>query len=401
MTTYDFVIIGAGIMGLTMARELCAKHPHASMLVLEKESQLGLHASGRNSGVLHSGIYYPENSLKAKFCHEGARSLKAYCEERGLPIHHTGKLILPTKASDASTLEMLYQRARKNGAQVSYIQDDELRQREPAAFSATGTALFVPETAVIDPKQVLDSVFQELQKKQVHFFFNTPCFNINSQKKTVQAATNTISYGHLINAAGLYADVIAQRCGVGDHLAMIPFKGFYHELSPTSSIKLNHLLYPVPDLQVPFLGIHFTKSVTGKVYIGPTAIPALGREHYKGLHGINWREAGETLWHISQTYIKNQQGFRHYAHQEPWRFIKKHFVACARALVPQLTSEEVVKSNKVGIRAQLYDKRKKELIMDFMLEKTAHETHILNAVSPGFTSAFSFAAWVVNNEERL
>jgi L-2-hydroxyglutarate oxidase LhgO len=169
----------------------------------------------------------------------------------------------------------------------------------------------------------------------------------------------------------------------------------YYELAKKSQIKINHLIYPVPDMNVPFLGVHFTKSIDGKVYIGPTAIPVLGREHYHGLKGIKLSETLEVFSEISKLYFKNKQGFRYYAHQEIPRFIKSRFIASAKSMVPSIKEDDIIKSTKVGIRAQLYDKQKQELAMDFIVKSTSNATHVLNAVSPAFTSSFSFAKYVV------
>jgi L-2-hydroxyglutarate oxidase LhgO len=169
-------------------------------------------------------------------------------------------------------------------------------------------------------------------------------------------------------------------------------------MAPQTNIKINHLIYPVPDMHVPFLGVHFTKGIDGKIYLGPTAIPVLGREHYTGFTGINLKEAMSTFTSLAPLYISNKQGFRTYAHQEIPRFLKSRFIASARALVPSITSQDLVSSKKVGIRAQLFDLEKKELAMDFIIRSTKNETHVLNAVSPAFSSAFSFCKRVIDSK---
>ncbi|MDX2346782.1 MAG: L-2-hydroxyglutarate oxidase [Legionella sp.] len=396
----DFLIIGAGILGLSLARALKLEHPDASIIILEKENQIGLHASGRNSGVLHSGIYYPEKSLKAQLCLEGNRKLAAYCDERKLPISRIGKIILPTKPTDDAILQMLYQRATHNGANVKLIDEHELKQIEPAVQTATGQALFSPETAVVDSKAILNHLYHSLIQQGVNIYLNNRCSDINPKLKTLTTNNKSFAYGHLFNTAGLYADVIAKACGITDRFTMIPFKGLYFELSNTSSIPINHLIYPVPDMNVPFLGVHFTKSTNGRIYVGPTAIPVFGRENYQGLKGANVKDSWETLTALGRQYYSNKQGFRTYTHQEVARFIPKNFVAAAQALIPQLTRQDLKKSAKVGIRAQLFDRKKGELVMDFMIKNTENETHVLNAVSPGFTSAFSFSQYIVQSFSR-
>jgi (S)-2-hydroxyglutarate dehydrogenase len=396
----DFVIIGAGIVGLSVARELAAQYPQKKIIILEKERKLGLHASGRNSGVLHSGIYYQEESLKARFCREGAQLIARYCDEHKLPIHRTGKLIIPQTEQDIPILDMLYQRAQNNGAKVSLMTANDVKLLEPSVRVIGDNVLFSPETAVVDPKAILLHVYQSLLSKQVAFYFNSYCTQVNTKQRMVTAGMHVISYGHLFNTAGLHADTVARACGLEDRYTMVPFKGLYYELLPTSKIQVKHLIYPVPDMNVPFLGVHVTRDIQGKVYLGPTAIPALGREHYRGLEGLDVPDACRTLWALGQQYRYNKQGFRRYAHQEIPRFLPSRFLASVQALIPDLRKGDVVKSAKVGIRAQVLDKQKQALVMDFLVRKTAHETHVLNAVSPAFTSAFSFANYVVDGFEK-
>jgi L-2-hydroxyglutarate oxidase len=394
---FDVVIVGAGIMGLSIARALKEQNQALSIAILEKESKIGLHASGRNSGVLHSGIYYNEDSLKAKFCREGAIAMASYCDENNLPIKRIGKIILPIKPNDEHVLHMLHQRAIKNGAKVYLIDGKELKKIEPEAQSDFDIALVSPETSVVDSKAILFHLYNSLVEAGVTFYFNCSCTEIDTKYKKVAAGNEVISYSHLYNTAGLYADKIANLCGLKETYTMIPFKGIYYELNKSSSVHIKHLLYPVPDMNVPFLGVHSTIGMDGKTYLGPTAIPAFGRENYAGLYGVQFGEAFSILGALGKQYIANNQGFRRYAHAEIPRLIKSRFVESARALIPRLQKDDLVISSKVGIRAQLVNKVKKELVMDFLVSKTHNETHILNAVSPAFTSAFSFSKHVVNS----
>lgn len=397
----DFIIIGAGIIGLSIARELSNKYPQAKIIVFEKENQIGLHASGRNSGVMHTGIYYKEGSLKAKLCLNGARAMVAYCDEHNLPVSRIGKIILPGKETDLESLRTLHQRALANGTQIELLNSVDLSRLEPDVRADVGMALYSPETSVVDPKFILAHLYKALVEKKVQFYFNSRCSKVDTKQRKMMINDHEFSYGHLFNAAGLYADKLSKACGLDDQYTMIPFKGMYYELDPDSSISINHLIYPVPDMNVPFLGVHFTKSISGKIYIGPTAIPVLGREHYMGFEGIKFKEAFSTVATLGQQYLTNKQGFRFYTHQEIPRFIKSRFVDSARSLIPRLDKKDIFKSIKVGIRAQLFDRHKKELAMDFVVRNTDNETHVLNAVSPAFTSAFSFSKLVVENGADL
>lgn len=394
--TVDFLVVGAGVLGLSLARELKQRHPDSQIIVFEKEPHLGKHASGRNSGVLHSGIYYPEGSLKARVCVEGARAMAAYCDEHQLPISRLGKVIVPTRPEDDAQLDLLYRRALANGARAELIDEARLRELEPEAKSASGRALHAPETAVVDPGAILERLAEDLRAQGVEIILGTAMGEVDDRARTARAGGETYAYGHLYNAAGLHADRVAQGCGVGAQYTMMPFKGLYYKLDPASGLDIHRLIYPVPDLNVPFLGVHFTKKVDGAVYLGPTAIPAFGRENYQGLEGLDLSESAAMLSRVARHYMDNKQGFRAYAHAESLRFFKPRFAEAARALAPRLEAKHLLPSDKVGIRAQLVDTEKNELVMDFLVERGQHSTHVLNAVSPAFTSAFSFARYMLD-----
>jgi len=393
--TADFAIVGAGIIGLSVARALRREYPDASIVVFDKESRLAAHASGRNSGVIHSGIYYAEGSLKARICAEGGRRLAEYCDERGLPIRRVGKLIVPLAAGDGVRLEMLQARGEANGAHFELIGDKEIRQVEPDARSADGRALYNAQTAVLDPAAVVESMAGELRRDGVEIHMAAPVSEFDSANRKLSAGGARWTYGHLVNAAGAYADRIAHEFGVGKRYRILPFRGLYYHLRETSGIRVNGLIYPVPDLRFPFLGVHATRAVTGTVYFGPTAVPALGRENYRGLERLSAGDIGAIAVRLLQQYVRNTNGFRPYLHAEAPRLLKPAFVKAARAMIPRLTSKDLARSEKVGIRAQLFDRKKGALEMDFVVEPGPHSTHVLNAVSPAFTCALSFAELVV------
>jgi L-2-hydroxyglutarate oxidase len=398
--SFDFVIVGAGIVGLSLARELKSRHSGKSIAIFEKESSLGKHASGRNSGVLHSGIYYPAGSLKARLCAEGAQELAAYCHENHLPIKKFGKVILPVRDDDDSQLELLLSRARSNGAKAELIDQHMLQQIEPEAHSLTGKALHSPNTAVVDPIAILNHISSELEKQGVDIFLNHKIQEVKAGSSALLVNGEVWNFGHLFNTAGVYADVVAKAFGIGEKYTILPFKGTYYELSDSSSIRVNGLIYPVPDLRVPFLGVHLTKMISGKVYLGPTAIPAFGRENYSGLQGVTFSDGREILGRILEQYFYNKQGFRTLMYEEGRRFFKHYFTEGARRLVPRIRPEHLIRCDKVGIRAQLLDTEKKELVMDFLLENAKNSTHILNAVSPAFTSAFTFSRFILDEYEH-
>lgn len=395
---YDYVIVGAGIIGLTVARELLSRHSDARVLILEKEPEAGLHGSGRNSGVLHSGIYYPEGSLKARMCSAGAKLMAAYCDANKLPIARLGKVILPVHEDDDAQIDLLFRRAQANGAQVELLDERQLLEREPSARSATGRGLYSPDTAVVEPRGIILHLLHELRSAGVEVLFSARIHDAKPAEAGLDTNYGSLSYGWLFNCTGQYADKVGQRFLVGRRYTLLPFKGIYYRLSPTSKVACNGLIYPVPDLKVPFLGVHYTKKIDGQVYLGPTAVPALGREHYRGFDGMSLSESVAILYRLAQQYALNKQGFRHFSHSEALRFFKSRFAEAARRLTPELRNDDLLACDKVGIRAQLLDLQKHELVMDFVVENGENSTHVLNAISPAFTSSMSFAKYIVDQK---
>jgi len=398
MSTVDYLIVGAGIVGLSIAMELKARIPQSRIVILEKEEMPGLHSSGKNSGVLHSGIYYPPESLKAKVCRQGSIELAAYCKKKKLPLNKIGKILIPVHIDDAPQLDLLEDRAQKNGVLVHRLDTQALYKQEPEARSATGEALFVPATSVGDPLAVIKSIFNDCLEAGIEVRLASTISRVDVSNKRVHLTDGArLSYGHLINASGLHADSVAHEFGVGEKYTLLPFKGIYWKLSLDSGIKINHLIYPVPDLSVPFLGVHTTTSIDGSIYLGPTAVPAFGRENYHGFDGITFSE----LCRISGLLIKQtasgRDGFRRLAWQEGRRYFKPWFADAAREILPRLKSKHLLACSKVGIRAQMYDRQNEKLVNDFLVEKGENSTHILNAISPAWTSAFPFARFVIDN----
>lgn len=387
----DVVIVGAGIVGLTLARALAKARPELRIVVLEKEALQGAHASGRNSGVVHAGIYYTPGSLKARLCTEGSKRLLAYCHERALPVRATGKVIIPTKEGDFERLDELHRRGPANGVRLEMVDRSRLLELEPAAASAE-RALYSPNTASINPQLVLDALVAELGTLGVTVTFGVVVTAVDAKAKQVMLSTGgRLDYGFLLNAAGSHADRLAHAMGVGSAYVLLPFRGGYYELSARAPVKIRRQVYPVPDPELPFLGVHMTVTVSGKVYVGPTARPVLGREHYGALSGIDWGELPGQVWRHAELFLTNRGGFRRHALVEVERMMKSRFVEEAQRLIPAIRPEDLLPSKKVGIRAQLYDTVKRELVMDFLVEQGPSSLHVLNAVSPGFTAAFAFA----------
>ena len=389
---FDFVIIGAGIMGLAIAHQLKKRNKSCSIALIDKESEVGVHASGRNSGVLHAGFYYTADSLKAKFTQEGNKALRRYCQEKDIPICTNGKLVVTKDESELPGLFELKKRGDLNGVDVTLMDEKEARKIEPKARTFKH-ALFSPTTATVDPKLVCKQLVEDLKVQGVQFFFNTPY-----RKRTPRGilAGNTEFFGKtIINTAGLYADKIARDFGVGEKYRIVPFKGVYLE-STDPSVGLRTNIYPVPNLKNPFLGVHFTVTPSGKVKIGPTAMPAFWRENYKGIQGFAPSEFYEVLSTQLRLFKENSFNFRGLALEELRKFNPRHLRKLASKLVMDMDLKSFDHWGKPGIRAQLLEIETLSLVQDFVVERADNSIHVLNAVSPAFTCSFPFANWVID-----
>ncbi len=385
------LIVGAGITGLTIARELLARGTE-DIVIIEKENSLGAHASGRNSGVLHAGIYYSPGTYKAKFCVEGNRLMKEYCLDHELTLNQTGKVIV-TDDSRVDSLYELKKRADQSGAESTIIDRNKLLEFEPYAVPSE-KALYSPNTAVFNPKQILASIKQELADSgKVKFIFGTVYKRLKGSSLAITNDGN-IKFEKFINAAGSFADKVAHSFGVGYEYKVLPFKGTYKKLVKSRDYMVRGNIYPVPDLRNPFLGVHFTRGYDGCVYIGPTAIPAFGREEYGLLDDLSW-ETISILGRDALLFFTND-AFRTAAMGETKKYFKTYMYSEARKLVPELKIEDIEDTPKVGIRPQLVDWKNKKLVMDFIILKDGDSLHILNAISPAFTCSMAFAKHVVN-----
>jgi (S)-2-hydroxyglutarate dehydrogenase len=398
VTTTDYLIIGAGIVGITIALELKKRYPEAKVILLDKESELGKHSSGRNSGVLHSGIYYPPRTLKARVCRQGAIEMKEFHREHQLKLRECGKVLVVAQLQDSAQLDLLAERATQQEIAIERLDEQQLRVMEPEARSVTGRAIFVPSTAVGDPVGVMRTLNNSLVANNIELRVASRITKVDDEAREVHLqSSDAIRYGHVINTAGLNADKVAHQFGCGERYTLLPFKGIYWKLNPDSGIRFNHLVYPVPDLRVPFLGVHTTTTVDGDTYFGPTAVPAFGRENYQGLAGVSASESARITALLIKQFAQNRDGFRRLAWQEGRRSFKRWFVEAARAIVPNLRTDDLIATAKVGIRAQMFDTEEGKLVNDFLIEQGRHSTHILNAISPAWTSAFPFARHVCDH----
>jgi L-2-hydroxyglutarate oxidase LhgO len=396
MLTCDFLVIGGGVIGLSIARELKARHKHTRIILIEKESSCGAHASGRNSGVLHAGFYYSPDSLKAKFTRLGNEQLTAYCESKKIPLNRCGKLVVAKDAADLPSLDELVKRGRANTIEIHELTEAEAKQIEPRVKTFE-RALFSPRTSTVNPQQVVDAMQRDAMQEGVEIRFGT--VYISRTDQGVRTTSETVTAGYVVNAAGLYADKIAIDYGFSDKYRILPFKGLYlYSSEPSGALRTN--IYPVPDLRNPFLGVHFTITAEGKAKIGPTAIPAFWRENYEGLRNFKLGEMMEVAGRGLGLLTNAQFDYRRLAMEEIAKYSRSRMVALASVLAEGVTESNYQKWGRPGIRAQLLDITKKKLEMDFVLEGDHRSMHVLNAVSPAFTCSLPFAGHVCDQIEQ-
>lgn len=395
--TTDFLIIGGGIIGVSLAREAKRRYPASRVVVLEKENRCGEHASGRNSGVIHAGFYYSADSLKARFTREGNERLTVYCLDRGLRINRCGKLVVAKNELEHAGLEELLKRGERNGVKLQMVSEKDACDIEPRARTC-GKALFSPTTSTVDPKEVVDSLVKDAIDAGVEIMEGTVFRGLTGSK--ILTNRGHISPGYTINAAGLYADKVAREFGFSQEYRILPFKGLYlYSEEPPGSLKTH--IYPVPDLRNPFLGVHFTLGVDNRIKIGPTAIPAFWREQYRGFAGFNLGECAEILTRECAMFFRNDFGFRALAASELTKYARSQMVVLASELAWKIDRKDYRRWGRPGIRAQLVNIKERKLELDFRYEGDCSSFHVLNAVSPAFTCALPFAEFLFDEIERI
>ena len=392
METSDFLVIGGGIIGLSVARELKSRYQDSKIIVLDKEKSLGLHASGRNSGVLHAGFYYTADTLKARFTRDGNKLLTEYCENKKIKLNKCGKLVVAKNQAEDLMLEELMERGKKNGVQLELVDKKSALSIEPKVKTFS-RAIYSPTTSTADPTELICSIESDAKKEGIELHKNQEYkFGTN---KCIRTTNLTYSAGYIVNCAGLYADRVAKKFGFSQNYAILPFKGLYLKSDqPAGTYQTN--IYPVPDLENPFLGVHFTIQVDGLAKIGPTAIPALWREQYKGMAGFNYKELLEIAMRSLGLMAYSNFDFKRLAVSELTKFSRTKMVKLASELVNDITPDAYKKWAKSGIRAQLIDLKKRKLEMDFVVEGDDKSMHVLNAVSPGWTCSIPFSRYVAD-----
>jgi L-2-hydroxyglutarate oxidase LhgO len=382
---YDYMIIGGGIIGSSIAREL-AYATNASIAVIEKESQVGMHASGRNSGVIHSGFNLKPGSTKARMCVEGSRKLRDYCREHKVDMDETGTIVAASDSDEVAVLEELLQRGIENEVPgIEMITREQLRQKEQ--YSAGIAALYSPTGAVVDSAQLLNSIVEDSKKQGVTYIMNSKVKEIDGDN--IITTNRTIKAKHIINCAGLYADKIAHMIGIGNAYSVIPFRGEYFEVARDC---VNSMIYQPPNLEFPFLSIHLTRETDGRILAGPSAVLSLGRESYD--KQINCKETAQMLLSTNFLLLATHPEFLKMAYQNfKTSLTKKAFLEQVRSLVPDIRAEDLTPSRS-GIRAQMVERNGK-LVDDILVIYSENSTHVLNTVSPGMTCSLAFAEHIV------
>ncbi len=388
--TYDIVIVGGGIVGLATARALRERLPHARLAIIEKEPKLASHQTGHNSGVIHSGIYYKPGSHKAKLCVEGKGLMLQFCEEHGIRVDRCGKVVVATSDAELPRLQTLYERGAANGVAVEMIDPARLRELEPHASALR--AIWSPSTAIVDYGEVAGAIAHELAAGGVAIETGARVASIARTGDGVEIAATrlTVRAKRLVNCAGLYSDVVARLAGARTDVQIIPFRGEYYLLRPDRRSLVRGLIYPVPDPEFPFLGVHLTRTVHGDVEAGPNAVFAFAREGYR-FGRVSPGELAATLayrgfWRMARRYWRMGTF-------EMYRSLNKAaFVKALQRLVPELRPEDVAPGG-AGVRAQAVSPDG-SLVDDFRIVAAADAIHVLNAPSPAATASLAIGRHV-------
>ncbi|MHB0972237.1 MAG: L-2-hydroxyglutarate oxidase [Thermoanaerobaculia bacterium] len=390
--TYDFAVIGGGIVGLATARELQRRRPGARIAVVEKEPRWAAHQTGHNSGVIHSGIYYNPGSMKARLGREGNRSMVRFCEERGIPYDVCGKVIVATRPDEVPRLDAIYRRARENGIEARQLTPMEAVDREP--HLACLAAVIVPSTGIVNYALVCEILASDLKEGGADLFLGTNVTRLESRDDVhrVHAGDQVLETRFLIACAGLQSDRIAKLDGVDPCAQIVPFRGEYYELRPERRGLVRHLIYPVPNPDFPFLGVHFTRMIDGSVHAGPNAVLAFKREGYRK-SDFSPRDLGEALlfpgfWRLAARNMR--EGMREMRRS----FSKRLFTESLRQMIPEIREHDLVPAT-AGVRAQAM-RRDGALVDDFLIVRGERSLHVCNAPSPAATASLEIAKEIVD-----
>jgi L-2-hydroxyglutarate oxidase len=390
--SHDVAIIGGGIIGMSTAMALAARRPGLDVIVLEKEDQLATHQTGHNSGVIHAGLYYTPGSLKARLCVTGGRRLVSFCAEHGIPVVNSGKVVVATEDAQIPALAELERRATANGVPTERITPAQLAQKEP--YVAGVASLWVPETSVVDFGRVAHAyaAVAAASGVEIRTGFEVAAAAVRNGGRRLESPAGWVDARVVVNCGGLHVDRLARMMGVEPDLRIIPFRGEYYHVEGDGAELVNGLIYPVPDPRFPFLGVHFTRDVDGRVEVGPNAVLATAREGYRRTD-VDLSDFAESmryrgLWELAKVHWRTGAG-------EVWRSaVKRAFVKDANRLLPALTADHLGEY-RAGVRAQAV-RSDGSLLQDFAIEETPDAVHVLNAPSPGATASLAIGEHIAD-----
>ncbi|BEG58127.1 Quinone oxidoreductase [Helicobacter sp. NHP21005] len=394
---YDCVVIGGGILGHSVAMQLLDKHPDLKVLLLEKEAQSALHQTGRNSGVIHAGVYYTPGSLKARFCYEGNKATKAFCQENGIKYEECGKLLVASNDLEMQRMQALLERTQENGLERTCLDAKELKELEPNITGLGG--IFFPTSAIVSYQEVTLAMARRFKEKGGEVIYNAEVVAITEHARGVQLCTKNATYeaNYLISCAGLHSDRIVQMLGLKPNFTICPFRGEYFKLSPKHNQIVKHLIYPIPDPSMPFLGVHLTRMIDGSVTVGPNAVLALKREGYHksdiSLHDLKEMLAHRGVRKVIAKYLK--PGLLEFKNS----LCKKSYLGLVQKYCPRLKLEDL-DSHPAGVRAQAVSDFG-ELIEDFLFCNTQRSVNVCNAPSPAATSAIPIGRHILEQLEGI
>jgi L-2-hydroxyglutarate oxidase len=396
MTDFDLAVIGGGIVGLSTAMQMTERFPGISVAVLEKEPALARHQTGRNSGVIHAGVYYQPGSLKAQFCREGVGATTRFCREQGIAYEQCGKLLVATEPAELPRMEALYERARTNGLDVERLDKAEIARREPRIRGLAG--LFVKTTGIVDYAQVARAMANVVADRGGAILTSSEVAHVEETPSgvTLDVGKDRIQARHVIAAAGLQADRMARLCGVDVDFRIVPFRGEYYRLGSDKDHIVNHLIYPIPDPELPFLGVHLTRMIGGYVTVGPNAVLAFAREGY-GFGTVSLRDLREMVTFSGFRRVI-QANLRSGALEMANSLLKSRYLALCRRYCPELELSDLA-PYRSGVRAQavLADGT---MVHDFLIGETERTIHVLNAPSPAATSSIPIGRHITRLAEQ-
>ncbi len=393
---FDVAVIGGGIVGLATARSLTRQSPSLRVVILEKEDHLGAHQTGRNSGVIHSGIYYKPGSFKARLCKEGNLAMTSFADEHGIDYERCGKLIAASDPSELARMETLVDRAAASGIEATRLSREAVSEREPAVVGVGG--LWIPSTGIIDYKAVLAALARNIQDHDGSILLGTEVigFNRSGGDHVLNTTAGDVRARFFVNCGGLQSDRIAVQAGASLSARIVPFRGEYFELVPHRRSLVRGLVYPVPNPSFPFLGVHFTRMIDGSVHAGPNAVLALDREGYRK-RDVRLRDVRDVIsfpgfWRLALRHGRSGTG-------EMARSISKRlFLRSLRVLIPEVELDDLVPS-EAGVRAQLLE-RSGALVDDFLIVHSDRAVHVCNAPSPAATASLRIGEMIAEELRR-